>query len=349
MVYRINPNREPLWRNPFELQLGAGKNSVVLGKLTASQERLIAALYKGIADQQLPLITKQLGLSEVETHEVLHQVGDVLVAESPVQKKTTLDSEFIAAAFSEIIRASLTNSISGEAVLLDRSARAIHVETLNRAGLLVALGLASGGIGQIISHDQSAVLKSELGPTGYPTQLLGAQHIDALRSLLAASPNSVIVSSGQKLSEKKLQKLDCAVLIAQQVIEPRRYATWMNRDVPHLVITFDSESVSVSPVIIPGQTPCLFCFESARTDANPNWPVLATQLSKSNKRFDDAASALFGAGLATQKILSMCDRSAGFNKTAENPSGFSLELANGELTEYTWTQHAACNCKPDGT
>lgn len=344
MVYRINPNREPLWRNPFELQIGVGKNAIALTQLSAAQERLIAALYKGIADQQLPLITKQLGLDESQTQAVLDQVGDVLVLEPEQNSKKILDADFVAASFAEIIRASLTNSVSGESVLLDRSARAVHIESLERAGLLVALGLASGGIGQIISSDAGQVTKSELGPTGYPTQLLGAARIDALRSILAASPNSAMVSSTQKLSEKKLQKIDCAVLIAQQVIEPRRYAAWMNRDVAHLVITFDSEAVSVSPIIVPGQTPCLFCFENAKTDANSNWPVLATQLSKSQKKFDDSASALFAAGLAVQKILSRCDRVAGFNQSEENPSGFSLNIANGELTEYTWSKHSACNC-----
>ena len=81
MVFRINPNQQPLWRNPFEMQLGTGADSVVLGKLSAAQERLIAALYRGIADQQLDVVSQQLGLSKQDTDEVIDQVGPLLLAE----------------------------------------------------------------------------------------------------------------------------------------------------------------------------------------------------------------------------------------------------------------------------
>lgn len=348
MVYRINPNQQPLWRTPFELQLGAGKNPVVLKQLSVGQERLIAALYKGIANQQLPLISKQLGLAKGEAEQVLQQVDGLLLTEAPKQKKKLeLNSDFVSSAFAEIIRASLLHSVDGEAVLLGRASRSVHIESLGRAGLAISLGLAAAGIGHLISHDDEKVDRANLGPTGYPTQLLGHPRIEALRSLLAASPNSALVSTGKKLREKNLEKVDCAVLVAQQAIDPRRYAAWMNRDVPHLVVSFDSECVSVSPMIVPGQTACLFCFENMRTDQNPKWPVLASQLVTSQKRFDDAASQLFAAGLAVQKILSRMDQVAGFKLAPENLIGYRLELASGEVTEYTWSQHPACGCKYD--
>ena len=146
MVFRINPNQQPLWRNPFEMQLGTGSDSVVLGKLSAAQERLIAALYRGIADQQLDVVSQQLGLSKHDTDEVINQVGPLLLAEpkkpSSSKSKTSLSSEFVAGAFAEIIRASLLIGADGETVLLSRGERTVHLEKLSRTGLLIAQGLS---------------------------------------------------------------------------------------------------------------------------------------------------------------------------------------------------------------
>ena len=343
MVKRINPNQEALWRSPFELQLGTGSKPVLLKKLSPAQERLIAALYKGVADQQLPLIQNQLALSEAETDEVLSQLGPVLLAERP-KSKTELSAEFVAAAFSEIIRASLLHSVDGESVLIARAARAVHLEDISRTGLVIAQGLAAAGVGHLISHDGGQVTDADLGPTGYPSQLLGRPRVDALRALLAASPNKAVVSTGSKLLEKQLQKMDCAVLISHQAMEPRRYAPWVSRDVPHIAVSFDSQFASVSPLIIPGQTACLFCLEIMRTEQDAQWPVLASQLIASQKKFDDSASQLFTAGIVIQKILARLDRVSGFELAEENLTGYRLNLKSGEITEFVWPQHASCDC-----
>lgn len=346
MVFRINPNQQALWRNPHEMQIGIGDNPVVLKKLSPAQERLIAALYKGIADQQLPLISSHLGLTKTETEDVLSQVGPLLLAEAPVKKsKIELSAEFVAGAFSEIIRASLLHAVDGEAVLIGRAGRSVHIEDLSRSGLVIAQGLAGAGLGHLISHDENQVSPADLGPTGYPSQLLGRPRVDALRSMLAASPNKALVSTGKKLLEKQLQKIDCAVLITHQAMEPRRYAHWVSRDVPHIAVSFDTDFASVSPMIIPGQTACLFCLENMRADQDANWPVLASQLVASKKKFDDAASVLFTAGVVIQKILARVDRVSGFELAEENLTGYRLNLKSGEITEFIWPNHSACNCK----
>ena len=349
MVMQINPNQQPLWRTPFQMQLGAGSNSVVLKELSTAQERLIAALYNGIADRQLPLISKQLGLSSEQTTEVVSAVGSLLLVERPDQQKNRkLDDSFVSSAFAEIIRASLLHSTDGESVLLSRSERTVHIEELGQAGLSVALGLAAAGIGNLISHDENKVEKRDLGPTSYPSQLLGRPRLDALRSLLAASPNQALVSTGKKLSDAKLQKIDCAVLISQQVTEPKRYSGWVNRDIPHVLITFETDNVTVSPMIIPGQTSCLFCLEKMRTEKDEKWPVIATQLISSSKSFDDSASAYFAAGVVIQKILARLDRVSGFELAQENLIGFNLELKSGLVTQLTWPRHPDCGCQtPD--
>jgi hypothetical protein len=114
--------------------------------------------------------------------------------------------------------------------------------------------------------------------------------------------------------------------------------------VPHIAVSFDTEFASISPMIIPGQTACLFCLDSMRTKQDSNWPVLASQLIASQKKFDDAASQLFTAGVVIQKILSRIDKVAGFEQSEENLSGYRMNLKSGEITEFIWPKHPACGC-----
>ena len=98
-------------------------------------------------------------------------------------------------------------------------------------------------------------------------------------------------------------------------------------------------------MILPGLTACLFCLENLRTDHDSNWPVLASQLVSSQKRFDDAASQLFTAGVVIQKILARLDKVSGFKLHEENLTGYQLNLKSGAITEFVWAQHPACNGK----
>ncbi len=346
MVLRINPNQPALWRDPKRMQLGVGNDQLVLKNLTKAQEQLIGLLYRGIADESLPEMNRHLGLSQTESDEVIDQVGPLLLRQPEQQSlEPELSSEYIASAFSEIIRASLVHGVDGRQVLAARSKRSVHIEDLSKPGLAVALGLAAAGVGHIVTHDQGLVAREDLGPTGYPSQLGGQPRIEALRALLAASPNHSYVSLGQRLSEKHLDSIDCAVLIGQQVIEPRRYARWLNRDVAHLALGFDNDGTSISPMVVPGLSSCLMCLEELRTSKDAAWPVIASQLIQATRRTDDAASTMFAAGLAIQKILSRLDGFGDFSLSHDERSGYRLESKGGQITEFTWPIWPACGCR----
>lgn len=343
-MLRINPNQTALWRNLNSLQIGTGGDKVIFNSLSPAQERLIGALYRGIADKQLPNLLSDLGLSEKEGHRVVDELGGLLI-ESPTPVKESLTEDFVAGAFAEIIRASLLNSADGASVLLQRGLRAVHIDDLGGAGLILTLGLAAAGVGRVVSHDQSLVQKQDLGPNAYPAQLLGRPKIEAVKALLASSPNQLVIVPGHRLSPRNLEAIDCAVIVAQQAIEPRRYVQWLNRDVPHLAILFESDFASVSPLVVPGRGPCLYCLEQARIDLDPAWPVVLSQLVTNKKRLDDSASKLFTAGLAIQKMLAHLDDHGGFKQTEAELVGYRLEQKSGSVTEFKWAEHPACTCK----
>jgi hypothetical protein len=343
-MLRINPHQTALWRDLNSLQIGSGNQKVIFNSLSPAQERLIAALYRGIADKQLPKLMDDLGLEPMVGQNLVDSLEPLLLRDTPPLKKP-LSEDFVAGAFAEIIRASLLNSADGATVLMERKFRTVHVDDLSGAGLALTLGLASAGIGRVVSHDQSVVEAQDLGPSAYPSQLLGKPKLEAVKALLASSPNQMSVVAGHRLTARNLEAIDCAVIIAHQAAEPRRYVQWLNRDVPHLALTFEVDSASVSPLIVPGRGPCLFCLEEARISQDPSWPVVASQLVTSKERLDDSASRLFCAGLAIQKILAHVDDIGGFTQTAKELAGYRLELHSGAITEFTWPEHEACSCR----
>lgn len=343
-MLRINPHQTALWRDLNSLQIGSGQKRVILDSLSPAQERLIAALYRGIADKQLPQLLNDLGVGAEDGNHLVDSLQPLFL-QNTKPMKSALSEEFVAGAFAEIIRASLLNSADGATVLMERKFRTVHIDDLSAPGLALTLGLASAGVGRVVTHDQSLVQDKDLGPSGYPTQLLGRTKVDAVRALLASSPNQMGVVQGHKLTPRNLEAIDCAAIIAHEAIEPRRYVQWLNRDVPHLALSFEVDHASVSPLIVPGRGPCLFCLEQARVNLDPSWPVIASQLITTKERLDDSASRLFCAGVAIQKILGHLDFVGAFGQTEKELVGYRLNLASGTIAEFRWAEHEACTCK----
>ena len=99
-----------------------------------------------------------------------------------------------------------------------------------------------------------------------------------------------------------------AVLISDDIVNPRSYQPWMARDVPHLAMCFDEEGVEISPLVFPGETPCLGCREKARFDADSSWKTIAPQLLALDRSNQDIAMVLFATGVVTNQILNFVDR-----------------------------------------
>ncbi|MBP6087182.1 MAG: hypothetical protein KA009_00450 [Rhodoluna sp.] len=342
-MLRINPHQAALWRDLNSLQIGSGEKRVIFNSLSIAQERLIAALYRGIADKQLPQIMDDLGVAADDGQHLVDSLHPVLLKNTR-PRKSSLSEDFVAGAFAEIIRASLLNSADGATVLMERKFRTVHIDDFSAPGLALTLGLASAGVGRVVTHDQSLVQAKDLGPSGYPTQLLGKTKVEAVRALLSSSPNQMSVVQGHKLTPRNLEAIDCAAIIAHEAIEPRRYVQWLNRDVPHLALSFELDHAAVSPLIVPGRGPCLFCLEQARVNLDPSWPVLASQLVTTKERLDDSASRLFCAGVAIQKILGQLDYVGEFAQTEKELVGYRLKLSSGTISEFRWPEHEACSC-----
>jgi hypothetical protein len=98
-----------------------------------------------------------------------------------------------------------------------------------------------------------------------------------------------------------------AVLVTTDITNPATYQTWLARDVAHLAIVFDEEGVEVSPLVVPGKTRCLGCYEKYRLEHTPHWPVIAPQLLALDRSLADSAMLLFASGVVVNQALNFLD------------------------------------------
>jgi len=339
----INSTAQRVWRTPNILQLGFGPEHVVLENLLPRHEIFIEALYRGLTLEQAQVYARHLKLRGPETQALITALAPVLIkhtnrvrqvgkngktlaseiaAQDDVEPATLpIDSAAFRNALGEMNQASLKLSTRGESVWLRRQNRAVFIGTLDRVGALVAVALAQAGVGAIITGD------------------LTESRIINLKSNLAALPVAPQLLSLKKLSERQISRIDLAVLIGQQLIEPQKFAAWMNRGTPTIGAIVASAAENLKPflshVIVPGNNPCWVCLEMSRKSNDTSWPDMASQIINRELDFDSASASLSLAGQIVDRVLSHIDATNGF----ETPS------TSIEATGFAWQFHPDCRCR----
>lgn len=330
MALRINPAKIALWRDPNTLQIGLGENAPSFENLEAAEERFIELLYRGVADDSIEDHAEELKVTN--PYALIERLGPTLLSSERI-KNPKLPQTFLRGAFAEIIRASFRTDRDGLAVLEARATKTVAIDTLDRAGLLIALGLASTGVGRILSADRSMVSAADTGAVAYPLSAIGRPRIAALQELLIAAGASTLVADSATLTPARARR-DLDVLVATHVLHPARH-----RDVaakPHVAVIFGTDSVEVSPVL--RRSPCLSCLDHWRLEADPYWAAFAGQLLGRLDYLEDAVSAMHAAASCIGLIMDELD---GLN--LEN-LGSSYEVVSRSVSSRSWQRHPACDC-----
>ncbi|MFC6355051.1 hypothetical protein [Luethyella okanaganae] len=131
------------------------------------------------------------------------------------------------------------------------------------------------------------------------------------------------------------------VLVASHVVPPRRYGRWLRRDVPHVPIVFGDTGVRIGPLVEPGLGPCLYCLELQRTDADPAWPAIASQLLDSTAAAETQRTSLAAASRATELVL---ERLTTTRRSLTEASVF-LDAESGETMILEHRPHEECGCR----
>lgn len=129
------------------------------------------------------------------------------------------------------------------------------------------------------------------------------------------------------------------VLVGSRLVEPRRAATLVADDVPHLRLELGGDRVSVGPLVVPGLTGCLACLHEYRRERDPAWPTLAAQLVA--RAAPPTEPRLVTEACATAMRLVSAP-------LAERTRSVTLPARDGEPTWYEHEPHPGCWCRSPG-
>ncbi len=324
MVTQINPALARLWIADNARQYGYQK-ALTISELTEAQQRLLDYFELGLTRSQhigLPQLAK---VSEAESAELEKRLEPVL------WKSTTgISAVDVENRFAEIARI-LLQGLDPHEVMQRRKSQSVFIETLDATGLTIAKALALAGVGKQMSLDQLRVSKKDISQLGYLNAQLGLPRVRAAQALVGTDLQLHSRISGS------FDAVSIAVLITNDIVHPGSYQTWQSRDIPHLSIVFDELGVEVSPLIEPGKTSCLACYQKHRLETEPNWPVIAPQLLALDRKLSDSALLLFASGVAVNQILNLLDHGHG------EPHATRLNR-DGEVTNFV-PPAANCGCR----
>jgi bacteriocin biosynthesis cyclodehydratase domain-containing protein len=164
------------------------------------------------------------------------------------------------------------------------------------------------------------------------------QTVEQIAATLALANVSVTVSA--TVSE---QHSDLGIAIGQYVLDPDSYGFWLRRDLPHLPVVFGDDSVQVGPLVEPGSSPCLYCLEHYRRDADASWSAIASQLWGRRSSSETALVAAEVAARVARLVLLRLETGRPSTRSMTARS-FRIAVDSGEVTRRDWMPHPDCGC-----
>ena len=326
MAIQLNPSKIPIWKSEQDLQLGLSSDSQKLEEVSNAQERLIHLLFQGIAEDQLSVIGDSVGLSDEETSALVERLRPSLLTNN---KQTEPTSSFDSR-FAEIIRIGFDTNKLPESVLAKRSKTLIQLQKLDRTGLLLLRALIEVGFRKFETCDYGTVQREDCGELGFGEADLGISRLTAARYLLHGKLGDVHLAH---LARRKSNRL--VLLSAMHQLSPTDYLGQIN---PHIAIEYGISNLRITPVVIPGKTPCLKCRALWQVEQQGDWVGTSIQLASRRDHLDDAAALLLAAATACRTICS-------YLEDEMSTEGFDVELASRSVSPYHWQFHPSCDCR----
>jgi hypothetical protein len=329
MPFQLNPSKVPIWKNETDLRLGLNEQSQTIDDVSHAQERLINLLFQGIPEDQLNTVGKSVGLSEIETSELVDKLRPSLLNNSP---RNSIGSA-LDVRFAEIIRIGFDTDETPESVLTKRANAIVEIRQLNRTGLLLLKTLCEAGFRRFETLDYEVVRRVDVGELSYSPNQLGISRLAAARVILAENNGNFELTHPKKRSRNVVRIL---VLTAMHQLNPSAYR---GLEEHHVVIEYGIEHLRVSPVITPKTNPCLACRDLWSAENDSDWASTAIQLTARNDELDDGSGLLLAAAISAKTICEFVD------STGQKPTeGYLVTLKTRTLKTFGWSFHPACQC-----
>lgn len=120
------------------------------------------------------------------------------------------------------------------------------------------------------------------------------------------------------------------IIVDHYVVDPQSRGYWLRRDIPHLPVVVGDTSIRVGPLITPGVGPCLWCLDRARTDRDPAWPAIASQLWGRRSTNDRGIVAIEAAAIASRMLIAWAS-AAPSSRRAQPGTATTIEIGRAHV------------------
>lgn len=210
---------------------------------------------------------------------------------------------------------------------------------VNRAGLEViadSCGVQRSRISTLLSALGPALASPPRSKSGSVVVTGTGPTADRVIGTLAESGIRVYIAT--TVEDAAAADAALAIAIGHFVFPPALYGLWLRRDIPHLPVLLGDDSVRIGPIVEPGRTACLYCFERHRADADPSWPAIASQLLGKRSAIESALVASEVSAVASRLAIS---RLRGGD---QSESAMLLEATSGQISFADCPPHPLCGC-----
>ncbi len=305
-LVRLHAHRRPLRRGSHEVQFGLSQDSgLALSGLTPDEADLLCTLDR---PQSLAALTDAAcarGVSRTRLSELL----------------VVLDHHQVLVQETETATSPAGSGPAG----------APHSWALRAAATASAYRLAGDGSAVVASRAQRVVQVVGAGQLG---RLVAGHLRDSGVGQVLHTTWAEIGLSGDG------RRPDLGVLLATGALPAEAVRAWRDAGLAHLPVLVRERSVSVGPLVLPGNGPCLHCLDLHRRDRDLAWPGVMAQLSDGTLRAD-ADPVLAAAGAAVTAMLAQA-RIDGLPV----PTGicWEVQLPWPEVLARVWLTHPSCAC-----
>ena len=344
---RINPGLHVLALSGSARQYGLGPPALVLRGLQQTDLAFLAALRAGVHDGAENAEARRCNVPPQRATALARALAPVLLPfpeqEQPGEPAVpALRAERLAA---DIDRISAANGVNGSAVIRHRARAAVHITGLGRTGALVARALAAAGVGTLLLSDPGVVLPADLGPA-FAMADLGMGRAQAVkRQIYRVDPTIQVLTSPEGNPAPRAAHLDLAICVGKPPLAGRSTGSSVSEH-PHLTVTVQETGIDIGPLVIPGLTPCLECFERQLADGDSTWYAAADAFSRRQIEAapagEETSGALVAAGTAAAQALVFLD---GMVQPAVWSAVLVLRSADGYLGFKKVSFHPECGCR----
>lgn len=318
------PGVRVYWRAPGSSQVGIDPRcAVVIEDLDPVSQALLERLPALGSEHALNVMARDLGVGRAPVRQLLDRLDEAgyLLPEHPIHDDP--DHRYWQLA-----------EIAGQRRPQPRSRAVVAVQTLDQIGLRIARILAAAGVGRLLLLDERDVELDDLSGDGYRSSDLRRPRAMCAAALLRATAPRTALTAPVGV------RPDLVVLVEHGAVDPVRVRPLLREDQAHLPVLVRELDVVVGPLVRPGVGPCLRCLDLHRTDEDPRWPAVATQVTASPPTGTETSLAWLAAALTAHQVLAEVD---GRGVLLD---GVTLEIsATYPLPRYReWAVHPECGC-----